>query len=519
MGYPRITYNSINVDFDKHFNGFDFWDDDQIFENESASGITERLHFYGREYIRANIERLGSGLIQELREWYRYVRDGSTFALYWDRDFGLYIPFEGKRLYTTDDLAGTFARSGTAYAVDYSTGLVTSYAENVPRYPEGKYGAGILIEGSSTNYLFPSVDMTHANYTAGFMNVTKETTEVLDPAGTNYANKLAATDTSATIYNDNTGETITTSDGCYSVWLRSLTDDLSASISLMSSTAGTLATESITVTSEWQRFSVAYNSVGNIGGDWGGVITLTGASDVVYAWGNQIEEGRRYPTGYIPTTVASAARNNETLYFDVTHGTEIDMMQGTISLWVKNPWAYNDNEDDRFFLHGVDSGGNNVFLFYKNTDGNLSTWIYRANRTNFNSVAASASSMTANTWHHICMTWDCTIDNGIKIYLDGSLLATDTNDPFTPATDIDKIYVGSTDTPSDYGDCVIDDLYIYKQVKNAEWVSMVYNSTHPIGARKNYWSALILEGASFHPVQLRGGNKYDFEFTAKENLT
>jgi hypothetical protein len=64
----------------------------------------------------------------------------------------------------------------------------------------------------------------------------------------------------------------------------------------------------ITITDEWQRYSVTLTST-DTSGRYG--VFLLNSGDEVYVWGAQLEAGS-YATSYIPTTTTTATRSAET---------------------------------------------------------------------------------------------------------------------------------------------------------------------------------------------------------------
>jgi len=646
MGYPRIEYNSISVDFDRHFNDADVEQIDITSENESSAGIIETLQFYQRDYIEAFKSNISAQFVQELRQWYEYVRDGSSFKLWlYDDELGLYIPFEGQIANTKDELAPTFTRNCVAYYNDVHTGLVTAVAANTPRFPAGKYGDGILIEGTSSNILTYSADFSHANWATSSITVSANTTETLDPLGTNTADKLAATSINAYIY-QNTIFAINTDDCVVSVWLKAkyqITDEVV--LWILDDAGNPKASVAVTPTPEWVRYSLAYTNDGADTDNWRFMIHIETSGTVIYAWGAQMEVGdlRTFPTSYIPTTAAGSELmpNSEDQYFSapsawtnstfaaynetgdlsltanaatqwcylpvasfpttigkryrmiftvanlvstikltsydgtqtyiasvantintvdftamttggilvvantstssadfddfslfelgtsrlpekityaITNDLQIGSRKGTISFWMKNPWAYNEgggggNDPERRLINLFDA----YLVLLRNMSSAFALQIYDAGGTARINATVTAASLTINTWHHIVIAYDLTIAQA-KLYVDGTLLVTGSSSPFI--TKISTYFnIGCNNTPILHADAFFDEVVFYKDVKTLEWVTKEYARNKALGHAKNYWSAVKLQETNFNPILKRGGNVYDFQLKAKEVLT
>jgi len=525
MSYPRLQYNSINVDFDIWFNEFSVQRSEKKKENESDGGSIETIDFYERWIVRAVKERLKAELIDQLEEFWRYCKGGASFKLWKDRCLGLYLAFEGKSLRTNDELNATFTRSGTANVIDPSTGLVTSIAENYARFPSGKFGRGLLAEGTKQNILTYSEQLNHANWAATNVTVAANTTETLDPAGTNTAEKLTAGAANGDL-TQNIATAIGTDDGCFSVWLKAQTQIInSVTLYIKDSAGAILASADCTVTNQWVRYSVAYNNIGNDANNWRVVIEINTNGDILYGWGAQLEVGahRRFPSGYILTTTAAASRSNESVYWDVTEGLEVGALKGTIAFWIKPEWLYNEgggagNDPVRTLLNVVDSAAGSVLEITRNASSQIVATFYAPDGSTTITTTAAATLVTQNTWAHIVLTYDLTQSNMVKLYINGALVNTSTSSPMTIKI-VDKIYLGSSDTPDQHADAIFDEVLILMEEKDATWVTWFYNYGRALGYRRNYFSALMLEDGEFNPIIQAGGNIYDFELNAKEVLT
>jgi hypothetical protein len=112
-----------------------------------------------------------------------------------------------------------------------------------------------------------------------------------------------------------------------SVYLRTLSGSNSATIavSLAASPFTVIGTATVTVTSQWQRFSVVTSTATAVPYN----LRIQVPSGTVYAWGVQLELAA-FPTSYIPTTTATVTRaadvatitgSNFSSWYNQTEGT------------------------------------------------------------------------------------------------------------------------------------------------------------------------------------------------------
>jgi len=547
MGNPRIQYNSINIDFDRGFNVFRPHIVDKRSTNEASSGVSEHLHFYGREYIEAGFKRLQNHFIMQLREWYRYVRDGSAFKLWLDRDRGAYVAFEGESLKTANEVSHTaFARtSSNDHRINPYTGLVENIAAGSPRYETGKFGLALRVEGAQTNLCAESEDFS-TTWTASSITVSADTSDILDPSGGTDADKLTASAANGTLSYD-TSTAITDTSGTFSVYLRAQSGGTDNVIIELLDTAGTsLATESLSVNPSWTRYEVTYVSSGSISNNWRFRIKIVNNADVIYGWGAQFET-RTFASSYISTDGSTANRNAETVYWPITSGEDIGRLKGTIAFWFKPPWNFFEEPEDmpvRTFLMVRDSGNNRCLEIYRDTDTKIKAKFEDADSNTMIAQAATGN-LVQNDWNLCVLMYDLTAAaasvnwyiNGVESYNqnwladhDGlPIYDADDNVIYLERTEFsensilpnkpDHFYLGNDSSGSQPSDCLIDSVLFDLDVKSSNWAAKHYAQAHDFGYRRNYWSSVELVDAEFTPELLTGGNVYNFEFTAREVLT
>jgi len=214
----------------------------------------------------------------------------------------------------------TFTRASTATYFD-ATGTMRTATANTPRFdydPVTHAARGLLIEEQRQNVLNVSSDLTQAYWTkAGQVAAAPTVTgnQTTAPDGTLTASRIvypavsgatafslvyASYPASAAVY-------------AYSVYLKGAVGGEQVYIS--ASTGGTAFYSSprLTLTTQWQRFSVVTSAltavawIFDIGTDLRDVTQASTTSQTIYAWGAQLELGA-FSTSYIPTTAGAVTR-------------------------------------------------------------------------------------------------------------------------------------------------------------------------------------------------------------------
>ena len=194
----------------------------------------------------------------------------------------------------------TFTRGSTGTYTDES-GIIRTAAANEARFDHDSDGnsLGLLIEESRTNEFPYSEDFSNSSWTK--VNTTVTTNAATAPDGTSTANRLQIGATNGVIY-DNAVQGVA-SNSTISMWVKAVnpgTDDV-----FRLASAGDL-TADLTATNEWVRYT--FTSSTNTSSLHGIARPSDNTAADVYVWGAQFEEGKTFPTSYIPTAGATATR-------------------------------------------------------------------------------------------------------------------------------------------------------------------------------------------------------------------
>jgi hypothetical protein len=214
--------------------------------------------------------------------------------------------------------------------------VLTTAAINGPRFNHVYNGSswvskGLLIEEQRTNIATYSEDFSNAAY--GISGVTVLANQVAAPDGNATADKLTMT-SSGTFYQSPLYGSAGTQTG--SVWLRADSTQ-TVMLRIANDSGGESTTSTITVTTSWQRFSVARTFAANPTKIWFGIDQRSflggpNAAATIYGWGYQIELGA-FPTSYIPTTTAAVTRSADVCSFTGTNFSQwFNQPEGTFSI-------------------------------------------------------------------------------------------------------------------------------------------------------------------------------------------
>jgi hypothetical protein len=360
----------------------------------------------GASPIDANITSVGGG-------WYRcsltYI-DGFSGSL---------------RIYPADgdgDVSGT---SGSIYIQDaqLNQGLVAdSYLEttttavyggitdNIPRldYTDASCPS-LKLEPQRTNLV------TNSEYVLDYGQNTADITlsTNLSPEGVKNCWRVEGTASGLRVgiatFSAVTGQTYTGS-----VYVRKISGSDTATITDIDNNSQT-----INITTEWQRFSVTKTAVDYIGRVY---VLVDNIGDVIEVYGFQLEESS-YPTSYIPTYGASVTFASDGC--EKTSASDlIGQTEGTILCEINvstkvlpSSWAFSLNDGTTSNYIGLRRSGSSNFFTHINVSGTTSALIDTGINNGIHKIAIAYAS------------------NDIQVYVDGSSVGTDTSSGI-PSTSI-----------------------------------------------------------------------------------
>lgn len=517
--FPLIKYDNNRISFDCYFTRFNVLRNRVRARQFTLNGSPETLNWYDFDRLQIVRENANRALQEQINGLWGYARDGSTFELWFDQGLATYLNFEGG-LSDNNNVAATFARATTGLYLDPKTGLLAVASSGAVRLVAGRFGRGLLIEHAATNALLRSEEFDHATWTKTTLTVTADTTDTLDPAGGTSAEKLVPSAATGTLRQDTT-TSISSKDAVFTVYLRSGTiAATSATLYIIrADTGATLASQAVTVSKDWERHEVTYESAGSIAANFGVKIELSGSGEIFYGYGAQLEAvtGDFFPTAYITTTSAAATRNGEVCTFPTTMLPD-EMPTGTIRFWFKPQW------DPGTFVQGhfIDLAGvsNNGFLRLSITPQHFfQVELYSKDNSAVILQAYGIDYFIRDEWVHVAVTWDYSTADALKIYLNGVLQATGDLIDAIPDRIGTFLQVGGASGSAGFeASGVYDDLELRTDILSAVQLAAAYNAGKPLGYKRNYWPSLVWDEDSYEPELLPGHYSFDLALNFTETF-
>ena len=206
----------------------------------------------------------------------------------------------------------TFTRSTTATYYD-AQGVLQYAQPDQPRIdhdPVTGECKGLLIEEQRTNLRDYSDQIQNWSWDA----VSVQPNAAIGPDG-----KMSAAKITALTNDGKISKQASNSAGTHiiSVWLKSATgSSFNIGIGSYDVVASSQGFSTLTVTTEWQRFTQVVNCGANAAFYIGGASSFSNPESL-YAWGYQVEAGT-FATSYIPSTTTFTSRASNATYFDST---------------------------------------------------------------------------------------------------------------------------------------------------------------------------------------------------------
>lgn len=531
MGFPKITYGAnldLIVDFDQFLrSGSGVNPIESGSFSQSLSGIETHASFFNQDFVNLIFRELTPDIKTQLDDFKAYAQDGSTFTVEFDRDLGVFISFEGQSTNTNDGTApAVFTRAlatDSSYYINNTTGLLTVInTADIPRFPQGKFNDGILLEHGRTNLItHPSIfDNTTSGgaWTNSNMTVTDNTTETKDPAGTNLADKIVITGANgAAVFLTST--VISTDDAVFSIWLKSPNDDVTVSLTITDDLLNLLANNNVTVTPQWQKFTVQFNNSGTDPDDWR-VLFLNNNTDTFYAYGAELNVGANIL--YSTSTIGAASTSSVTRAADRLEYSNTDIVgkdKGTIMFWFKPSFAHDEHSGGMLIMID-DAGASRFFSYFITTAGNHEVRIFDTLDNIAASIAGTASEFTQGVFSHVAITYDSTVANSLNLYIDGTLTggSPSSNTAFsTQELGANFAVGGFIGGSAQVASGVYSEFTILKNVLNATQVKRVADSIDGTSFGKNRITCRLAD--KNFPITYRNGGLYDATIPCKEVLS
>jgi hypothetical protein len=271
-----------------------------------------------------------------------------------------------------------------------------------------------------------------------------------------------------------------------------------------------------TITGEWARYETAYESSGNIPGV-NFEMRLTNGSGIaqaVYAWGAQLT------TNYFVSPYRTSGSANDSCYYTCASNTLYDNLSkiGTVSFWAMMPVASNLMlSATRYFLYAMRSDLSDLITIGLNSSKQIEFHIEELNSgSTLGTATDTETTMSANVWYHIAVTWDLVTNKRMRLYVNGNekdsvtlTYSCFTDEPY-------RIYLGHG---SNTMTLTLDDVLIRQDELTADEIKWIYDRERALGHQRTYFDALMLDDYNFNPVRRIGSERWDFELKAKEVIS
>lgn len=535
-GFGRIEFDGNVIDLPRPWTSFQPRRPISEAPVQAASGKEQTLSLFSQWFINARLNLTDPQIARQFQRLFEYGENGATFTVIRDRDIGLYLNFEGginpaaapRGLKSHDDVDGTFTITGAddaAYYLDEATGLLkiagAAGTDDVPRFEAGKYGSALRIDGAAVNLItHPSV-FDNAAWSKVSMTIGANTTETLDPAGTNIADKMTATGAAGIA--SFASSTAIGNEVTAGVWLKCPSGTVAVTL-VLSGTGGGSDTKAITVTTEWQRFFIQKDSSGYTTFLQFG-ISIDDNTEIIYGYGAGLYDDFEFDPGTIgAASTAAITRAAEKLTFPSIN--VINKEKFSVFMWVHpdfDPIA----PDGLFHMlfNSGDAGGaaadSHARFYYDRDAGDRLVLEVNGDggaTKRIDYTPGVATGLTQGNKHHVGFTVDSTVANGGHIYVDGAELASgSTNSAFNISETGDVFGIGSDlqSTIRWYG--LIDEVLIIKNVLTSREIADLNGMGEGLGVPRNRWTVRLAD-PTWNPEWLQS-DIYDIPLLFKEVLT
>jgi hypothetical protein len=348
----------------------------------------------------------------------------------------------------TTDGQLTFTRASTATRVNAS-GLIEEVASGVPRLDYlGSSCPKILLEPQRTNIAQHSQSFDNAFWLKLGTGLTVTANTTISPDGTQNADTLNVSNNDNVLYSSRSG-TLSGNTYTFSIYAKG-TGTFVMNIRLNSSTS---TTETKTLTSQWQRFTVSVtNAVPVVSVEF--FLDLN-TSSTYNVWGAQVEQGT-YLTSYIPTTSADVTR-----VADAASKTGISSLIGSTAgtLFFEGTVNTNGEAADVFLLYNSSNVSLGAYLVGFNTSGNITLYALPSA-----SLHTLKSGDNRNTRVKIALAYQ---SGDLVAYVNG--VQTFSSAGISLAAGLSALFLNSNNIPANYGIGTYNQALLFKtRLTNAQ---------------------------------------------------
>jgi hypothetical protein len=363
------------------------------------------------------------------------------------------IPLKNSLAMRSGGGGATFTRSSSATYID-RYGILQVVGSDVPRFEK----QGHLNEGSSTNLLTYSEQADNAVWSQSDVTVTANTTDTVDPYGTNLADKLVEDKSNSThlVYQTVSVNSATLTFSCFvkaaectkfrlnSYESSTPSNPIIADFDLSAVTAAPANSSTVyaTITSlanGWFRVSATTTSAAKVSTNFylqlarnGNSYTGDGSSGL-FVFGAQLETSP-FPTSYIPTTSATVTRAADSLTVDSignSNGVTDRFSEETLLF----DFAALGGSQDSYFQAFSFNGESTAYrAFYKTSDQSM-TLQYGADKYHGGQLLIKPTNLNVMTRY--ALSHDKT--GSTKAYMNGALIISGSSgngNATTPSTSI-----------------------------------------------------------------------------------
>ncbi|MDW3207506.1 MAG: LamG-like jellyroll fold domain-containing protein [Alphaproteobacteria bacterium] len=169
-------------------------------------------------------------------------------------------------------------------------------------------------------------------------------------------------------------------------------------------------------------------------------------------------------------------------YIQVAHDSSMELQSGSLSFNFKS-----DQQQNTLVSKGDNGDGAGQFQLTTRNDGKIR---FQFTKENEDSVTVEGGSISWDSWNNVTVTWG---EEGLQLYLNGSLVDSDTSVTNGIDTNSEPLRFGVRDDLGDDFDGAIDDIALYDQQLSATDIS--YLSNNGVDALVDHSTTIIAAGA------------------------